>query len=1376
MGPIKQTNTFIGGMNTDLDYSVIKNNQYMYAENIRLLANTDNSFSAIQNIEGFSNIDSSVPTGETIVHTKTVRDYGIVFTVNSSNNNNVYRFDFSESKLYPQVTKIINNVNLGISKSSNGVWAITSVCRWEDVNNVKIYWADGKNQIKMIYVDPDHDSYNSTLTSDDIYIVPKCHLPQLEFQGFGSGSLKSGMIQYCYQLFNAYGPETSISPLSKLIHLTRTNLSSSSSDVSGSAKETNSTRSVKLKATLSDNRFERAKIISIYYPSNDTTTIPTISIIDDIEVTNNQLIYEDVGGHFISEMTIDEFNALVSYPMIPEAIESKDNMLFAGNITEDTWDIPESYDTRAYRADSSGTVLLTSITGQDDIKFNISNIESTNVPKNHDCVCPYNLDFNSDYMYGKTGDVLVYGGNGINIDYEIVVTDLIEDEDESSVDGASENWKLNVNSIDNSNFYIYRISTSTSGNRASIDNINIVSNNVIPNYSNAEVDSKLKGYQRSEVYRFGIVFYNDTMQPSPVHWIADIRMPKALDKNCQLFDRNTSFTSPDISKIGVALVTHPMGIRFKVKNIPTGVKGFEIVRCERTVSDRTVLMQGIVSEVIQHKDESNTLVALPYLSYSTLHGVVSVTSEYSYGWQFSDYKATGHYMFISPEICFNQDNAQDILDRATSISQVCRLHSLINPSIGDGSFPNSDTANYEGTLQKPLANAASVKYDGKNIQSVTNLDYNKNNGWAYSTANVFIMDKDDAGSAEAKTIRNAIRMDGGDFYGATLAKYYESSDISGNFNSVEIIHAKVAHNNEPFDVQDDRWKTLGVNIGDKTFYNWMFDAFDTEVTEDANNLRKMGPHGPCAILNVPDMENTIRPIGYAPETAPSPKDANAVVLCNIMQAATPYGGYSYATRQNSTYISTGSFVSVDGGNQYIKCVFGGDVYIGIMDYANGMFLFSIDDYEAQRTNRIYNGAYFPCETTVNLSLRASSSSTGKTTLSNGYSNHFAQTDVSTIGDVYSQSEPLYAYNDAYSSDGNVKKFVASGIYDVQNRTVDSRVMNSQAKTDNEIIDSWSKFKVANYIDVDNRYGSINHLYNFNNKLYFWQTDAFGVLSVNERSLIQDNNIGQLTLGTGGILTRFDYITTANGLKSNQQRAVNNSESTLYWYDSLRNEICAFGSSMYAVSKLKGVQSYLNDKNVDFVNDPVTEYDKKYNEVLFTLEGKTLTFNEQVGVFTSFYTYKPDYYFHFTDGLYLFNANKLYKYNFEDTANLINDTDKVSVIKFVVNDNYTQTKTFDNVEYAGDFTYETNFDDISFETKRQTSYTVTKDDIDYREDTYMFCIPRNSLELNEVEQLVNKSYKDRMKGKYLICTYKYDCNDGNTFKVPYISTIYRNSLI
>jgi hypothetical protein len=49
----------------------------------------------------------------------------------------------------------------------------------------------------------------------------------------------------------------------------------------------------------------------------------------------------------------------------------------------------------------------------------------------------------------------------------------------------------------------------------------------IPNYADPYISAYFKGYQRDEVYRFGIVFYNNKMIPSPVYWIGDIKMPHA---------------------------------------------------------------------------------------------------------------------------------------------------------------------------------------------------------------------------------------------------------------------------------------------------------------------------------------------------------------------------------------------------------------------------------------------------------------------------------------------------------------------------------------------------------------------------------------------------------------------------------------------------------------------------------------------------------------------------------------------------------------------------------------------------------------------------------------------------------------------------------
>ena len=91
MNATRQTNTFSGGLSMDVDYSVLKDNQYIYAENIRILTNEGSSFAAMQNIEGFLACrPSSNLSGETIIHVTTVRDWAIVFTkVNGTNNNNV---------------------------------------------------------------------------------------------------------------------------------------------------------------------------------------------------------------------------------------------------------------------------------------------------------------------------------------------------------------------------------------------------------------------------------------------------------------------------------------------------------------------------------------------------------------------------------------------------------------------------------------------------------------------------------------------------------------------------------------------------------------------------------------------------------------------------------------------------------------------------------------------------------------------------------------------------------------------------------------------------------------------------------------------------------------------------------------------------------------------------------------------------------------------------------------------------------------------------------------------------------------------------------------------------------------------------------------
>ena len=216
---------------------------------------------------------------------------------------------------------------------------------------------------------------------------------------------------------------------------------------------------------------------------------------------------------------------------------------------------------------------------------------------------------------------------------------------------------------------------------------------------------------------------------------------------------------------------------------------------------------------------------------------------------------------------------------------------------------------------------------------------------------------------------------------------------------------------------------------------------------------------------------------------------------------------------------------------------------------------------------------------------------------------------------------------------------------------------------------------------------------------------------------------------------------------------------LYWYDCNKNEICSYSGQTHALSKVKGVQSYLHTLPLISRVGSVAFYDKKYNEALFTFEDKLLAFNEQLGVFTSFYTRPTDWEFDLKDSYYTIKNNKLYLHN---TNNYEGVTSKLQT---VVNKNYDNTKVFDNVSMSGDFTNNEVFTNVYFTTKVQETAPINYTDIDYREDTYRFAIGRST-----------DDNISRMRGKYLICNYSFDCTNDKSFRLPLIKTSYRYSMV
>ena len=122
---------------------------------------------------------------------------------------------------------------------------------------------------------------------------------------------------------------------------------------------------------------------------------------------------------------------------------------------------------------------------------------------------------------------------------------------------------------------------------------------------------------------------------------------------------------------------------------------------------------------------------------------------------------------------------------------------------------------------------------------------------------------------------------------------------------------------------------------------------------------------------------------------------------------------------------------------------------------------------------------------------------------------------------------LYTYNAVYSEVHNYPEYFPEIPLSVESKENDIMVYSSRPKTNGEIVDSWSKFGFNEFLEVDGQYGPITALELVNNNMIFFQPEGIGRLSINDRSLIQDDSGTALLLGTGGVLQRYDYIATNN---------------------------------------------------------------------------------------------------------------------------------------------------------------------------------------------------------------------------------------------------------
>lgn len=1324
---LQQTNNFSDGMNTDTSDAFLSESSYRLANNLRFITNEQENSGELHMIEGTTKDAQISFEGETIIATTSLRDIPIYVT--QAINKLYWKVYYGDKQncvanIYAELGRVIDK-------------KLSLVTRYEDEDNQHLYIADGAGPLITIQLNPK----NTPRKLNQVVSYPSVQFSKPIFCGLTDGNLKASIVSYSYQFYKQHGQQSEVSPSTKLIPLIKSNAGNRST---GYLSEENTDKGVKIRIDISDDILEIFDKIKIYRISYiETGQLPTIECIYDEKISTTSIEYSDKGTISQSVLSLDEYNSMTGIHIIPKIIESKDDYLFAANVKD----------------------------------------ESTG----------YKVDWDATE----------------NVNIELVTVDLIGDDNISPDDILNSSSGILENSIatsSNDNFDLTKYIETTEGPLS---------------YKNPQVSYMFKSLRRGETYRFGIILYDKYGRSSGVKFISDVEV-KNVGKT---FDIQNG-----------KLIVKPVGVKVTVSELPEDTAAYEIVRCGRSISDVQTVAQGILSRPVA-REWTDSKIKQTYPLTPT--GIISMHDMIWGVWHPLD-NELGHislntkdiyidsnkpedtsignyniFQFISPEFCYLEDTIKDALKNSeyklepidyvypvlssnhvnhfTIVSEDAALHNQGNNAITKLFNYGNEYANaIEG--YRPTGGTGN-----KSIQLPGNQDAN---GRLILSGGIGQIMTDYTKAENASQFNQDFNRseDFKENYYSTnrrysYAKLYnsDSTDLPDTTSVTSISYPETLGWDDFATASAEKYTLKYVDkvcaVGGRNYVNWvcgpMYNITDQESAETLriltdslsdgtlDKISVMGPAGKCIVLSTEDKNFADVDMFKANDTnnALIEKSYIGGYICNLKKKVAI--DESDVSKKFSTYRSFGDYFVARENENETHIIFNGDCFIQPFEYiAQHKFAHSSSNY-FRTACKIF---VFPVETSINLSYTSGYEFHNEYSRSSGDIT-FIQNNAGNVNNLFIQDTPLYSYNSVYSTTDTSRTYIS---YDIANQddldVTDCRVFHSNVKTNNEYIDNWLKFMPANFLDVDTRQGPITGLRTFKNQLVFWQEHSTGLLSVNERSVISDESNMPLILGSGGVLTRFDYITNTNGMYEDEYSDAQ-SNTTLYWWDRINKSLCGYSGGQDAIelSKIKFVQNYLNKNEPE--DDPVVAYDNKTKELIANVvQGKneefgSLVYNEHLGHFTSLYTIKPEHKVELPDGLLLTTNNSVYKWNVLDIDGVYGFGNELKpYLKHTVNKGFVTTKVFDNAEFGGRVY---GGDDLSkltltFSTPLKQYAELEGSKIQNREYNFRYIIPRNGDNEN-----YKTEYGDRLRGKTMQCELKSSSNSYD-LSLQYITTKFRAS--
>jgi hypothetical protein len=1185
-----------------------------------------------------------------IIGNTSLRDSLIIFTtcLTGVGFGQIWQVDIDKTTLTSTISLKYNRI---VDFDIN--YPIEAVARYETNIIQRVYWTDNLNEVRSLNIAQEEPS---NIDPSLIDLNPSVNLGRFSVTDIGGGgSLAVGVHQYCYRLISSDGALTKFSPMTSMLPILPGVESSSTfyttdenTEFVGKDIGSNSGKSVSLKLTDIDADYDSIEIAHLYYSQRGVdpvvTLLPTMNVPSDRE-----LEYTHSGTETPISFSIDEVIRLTSSFAKAKTLSIKDNRLFAANV-EASVASDLTFNARAYRFKKGTTQTYI-----DDANWDVDPSTFT-AQVDIDAVNDYNdvdaeLDSNA-HAYQRSSTTL--GGSGQHVSYEFFTESVTYGDAGYGPGVAPGNPNEFQSEIDDVNFKSAGLDTTEKDK------------DTWTNYKSPHFLAHMKGYQRGEVYRFGVVLFDKKGRPGFVNWIGDIKFPHAFGAEGEAIGKTSPTSNDTYEALGIKIsVTVP-------SDIVDNVSGFQIVRVQRTGNNKTILGTGAAEPTYNY----NLDAGFSDDSASFVEGNTSTFIAKGIHPHNSGSTSAFNYTFIDAKSNLRSTSALDNsptvnLNNLVAAFQCPDFHFLGDPTfktgdklrfIGKAYVSNSTKKATFGAVNWFLNNEYHTPYDGNGVGDRTTRRY-ANIGGPSNSAKVTIKYPS---STETKSntyedwagndLENAFTTDTTDNGRHVGTNYWYYSMYALDPMNITNYNTVAKRN---FDLETTSSIDTGKNgqIGGVDFKNQFISfaithgghfidiatslpaigsgALETyakgQVVGDGNKSLAVKVTSSLnwtssSYLNITMPTNLIRiETFYAEESGPSPfltrtyltsigtdeyygtqvNETELPIFQYVRPLANQYGGNTETARAGQSYIPCSVVVPITSSDRSGSLkVLGGDTMVAF---------YPITRSARRKDGKGYRvGIGIPVETTVATELRAG--------------DNYTNQNNSNLGSDYIPDDYIVDSVYLFAMDGHTEAYFTRPANVEEVTAYDNRIHASNLKINGETVDSWRTFDDLNFIDVDGIHGAVNKLVSFKDEIYYIQSKGFGKLSINPRALVQTGGVGELQLGEGGVLDDFVYISTEYG--SGKQFASVVTDRGIYFFDDLQNKLFTFSQGgLIPFSETTGVNSFFQDDLTDniaaydnpFLGKGISAvWDKKYNEVLYTLHrGNTATITGATRTSTTF---------------------------------------------------------------------------------------------------------------------------------------------------------------